>query len=186
MSIKDQLLAARQRQKAAAEAAKKKAAEPKPAPVAAKPKTNAGARARIEAAEAEAAELRRQFAEMKRTQQEMADRQAQSQRDAIHQERVKYAMRAGAKISPELLGRLLPDADPNTSEGRKALEDFRTAHPDIFRPPERSAADITKGLETKIEAHAKQHGQRQPLSERKLFGAELVKATVEKNLGGAR
>jgi len=188
MSIKAKLQAARSGQKAAAQAARDqeaaRASAPKAAPV--QKKTDNGARARLEAAEAQAAEMAKKFDALKAQQEQLIATQTSAQRQLIAAERIKYAQRAGAKISGELLGRLLPDVDPGTAEGRQELERFRTSHPDIFRAPEPTIGDVIKGLSEKIDAGAKARGQKMELKDRKVFGEKLVRDTIERNLGGGK
>jgi len=177
MSIKQKLAQARASQKRAAEA-------PKPAPKPAPAKTSNAARARLAEAEAKAAEMEEQLAALSKRQAEMEARSTAAQREELARQRVQYARRAGAKLDDEVLGRVLPDVDVNTAEGRKAIEQFRSANTSLFSAPPPNPGDITKGLIDSIAAKSEKLGQKMPLSDRKVFGVDLVKSIVNKNLGG--
>jgi hypothetical protein len=100
----------------------------------------------------------------------------------VVQRRLDFAKRAGARVGDDVLSRVLPDVDPRTPEGAQALEQFRMQNAALFAPEKPKAADVTSKVREQIEAKA--NGQRQPLSQRKIFGAEFVQRTLDRNLGG--
>jgi len=102
---------------------------------------------------------------------------------ALKAERIAYATRAGIKLTGETLARTLPDADPRTPAGALVFEKFKTDNPDLYNRPAPKPADITKEVMDRITAKS-MAAHLQPISERKLFSAELVRATLAKNLGG--
>ena len=172
MGLKEQLANLRAQQKANQEQRRATAAAP------AKP----GKKGPSEA-ELRAAELEKQMAELRAQQAAFLDQQRQQLAASQREEVVGYLTRAGARVSPSLLAQVAPQVDPRTPDGRKALEEFRAAHADIFAAPTRPAGDVTAGVVERIDKTAKQRGQ-QGLETRKVFDHELVKRTIAKNLGG--
>ena len=173
MALKDQLAALRAKQKAKQE--QRRATVKAPAkPVAKKGPSEA---------EVRAAELEKQMADLRAQQAAFLDQQRQQLAASQREEVVGYLTRAGARVSPSLLAQVAPQVDPRTADGRKALEEFRAAHADIFAPASRPAGDVTAGVVERIEKTAKNRGQ-QKLEDRKVFDQELVRRTIAKNLGG--
>jgi hypothetical protein len=179
MSIKDALKKAqelRARRKAEAE-------RPKPAARADKPDAGRRSRALREAEEARA----RYEAELAAQRRELEDLKAArlaEERSRLAAQRVEYAKRAGARVAPDVLARVLPDVDPRTPEGLQALEKFRADNAALFAPVPMKPADISGEVTQRVDKAATVKG-RQPLADRKVFGVELVKRTIAKNLGGA-
>jgi hypothetical protein len=172
MSLKEQLAAMRAQQKAKQEQRRATAAAP------AKP-----AKKGPSEAELRAAELEKQMADLRAQQAAFLDQQRQQLAASQREEVVGYLTRAGARVSPSLLAQVAPQVDPRTADGRKALEEFRAAHADIFAPASRPAGDVTAGVVERIEKTARTRGQ-QKLEDRKVFDQELVRRTIAKNLGG--
>jgi hypothetical protein len=177
MSLKAQLLAVRARQKAKQA---ERAANP-PAP--AKPVAKSTGRKGPSEAELRAAELQKQMEELRAQQAAFLEQQRASLMAAQREEVVGYLTRAGARVNPSLLAQVAPSVDPRTPEGRKALEEFRAAHADIFAPAARPAGDVTAGVVDRIDKTAKGKGQK-GVEGRKVFDQELVRKTIAKNLGG--
>jgi hypothetical protein len=173
MALKDQLAALRAKQKAKQE--QRRATVKAPAkPVAKKGPSEA---------EVRAAELEKQMADLRAQQAAFLEQQRQQLASAQREEVVGYLTRAGARVSPSLLAQVAPQVDPRTADGRKALEEFRALHADIFAPASRPAGDVTAGVVERIEKTARNRGQ-QKLEDRKVFDQELVRRTIAKNLGG--
>jgi hypothetical protein len=86
-------------------------------------------------------------------------------------------------VDADVLKRILPDVDPRTTEGLQALELFRQQNAGLFGPARPRAGDVTQGAAEKVAAASKTKG-RQPVEERKIFGVDLVKSVISKNLGG--
>lgn len=172
MALKDQLAALRAKQKAKQEQRRATAAAP------AKPSKKGPSEA-----EARAAELEKQMADLRAQQAAFLEQQRQQLASAQREEVVGYLTRAGARVSPTLLAQVAPQVDPRTADGRKALEEFRAAHADIFAASPRPAGDVTAGVVERIDKTAKNRGQ-QGLETRKVFDQELVRRTIAKNLGG--
>lgn len=172
MGLKEQLAALRAKQKAQQA---QRAATP---PASAKP-----AKKGPSEAEKRAAELQAAMDKLRAEQAAFLEQQRQQALLAQRDEVVSYLSRAGAKVSASLLSQIAPQVDPRTAEGRKALEDFRAAHSDIFAPAPRAAGDVTASVVDRIDRASKSKGQK-GLEERKVFGPELVKRTIAKNLGG--
>jgi hypothetical protein len=173
MKLKQQLVNLRAKQKAKQEQRRATAAAP------AKPAAKKGP----SEAEARAAELEKQMADLRAQQAAFLEKQRQQLASAQREEVVGYLTRAGARVSPSLLAQVAPQVDPRTADGRKALEEFRAAHADIFAAPARAAGDVTAGVVERIDKTAKNRGQ-QGLETRKVFDHELVRRTIAKNLGG--
>jgi hypothetical protein len=173
MNLKEQLAAMRAKQKAKQEQRRATAAAP------AKPVSKKGA----SEAELRAAELEKQMADLRSQQAAFLEQQRQQLAAAQREEVVGYLTRAGARVSPSLLAQVAPQVDPRTPDGRKALEEFRAQHADIFAPASRPAGDVTAGVVEKIDKTAKTKGQ-QGVESRKVFDHELVKRTIARNLGG--
>jgi hypothetical protein len=172
MSLKDQLAAMRAKQKAKQEQRRATAAAP------AKPSKKGSSEAELRAAE-----LEKQMADLRAQQAAFLDQQRQQLAASQREEVVGYLTRAGARVSPSLLAQVAPQVDPRTADGRKALEEFRAAHADIFAASPRPAGDVTAGVVERIEKTARNRGQ-QKLEDRKVFDQELVRRTIAKNLGG--
>jgi hypothetical protein len=172
MSLKDQLAAMRAKQKAKQEQRRATAAAP------AKPSNKGPSEAELRAAE-----LEKQMADLRAQQAAFLDQQRQQLAASQREEVVGYLTRAGARVSPSLLAQVAPQVDPRTADGRKALEEFRASHADIFAPASRPAGDVTAGVVERIEKTARNRGQ-QKLEDRKVFDQELVRRTIAKNLGG--
>jgi hypothetical protein len=172
MSLKEQLSKLRTQQKAQQEKRRATAVVP-PKPTKKKPSE----------AELRAAELEKQMADLRAQQAAFLEQQRQQLVASQREEVVGYLTRAGARVSPSLLAQVAPQVDPRTADGRKALEEFRAAHADIFAPASRPAGDVTAGVVEKIDKNAKNKGQ-QGIEGRKVFDHELVKKTIAKNLGG--
>lgn len=134
-------------------------------------------------AEKHAAELQAAMDKLRSEQAAFLEQQRQQALAAQREEVVGYLSRAGAKVSPALLAQIAPQVDARTAEGRKALEDFRSSHADIFAPAPRAAGDVSASVVERIDKSSKRKGQT-GLEDRKVFGAELVKRTIAKNLGG--
>lgn len=173
MGLKDQLASLRAKQKAKQA---QRAATPK-AP--AKPAAKKG----LSEAEKRAQELQDAMDKLRAEQAAFLEQQRQAQAAAQREEVIGYLSRAGAKVSPSLLAQIAPQVDAKTPEGRKALEDFRAAHADIFAPAARAAGDVSASVVERIDKASKRKGQT-GVEERKVFGADLVKRTIAKNLGG--
>jgi hypothetical protein len=172
MSLKEQLAAMRAKQKAKQEQRRATAAAP------AKPSKKGPSEAELRAAE-----LEKQMADLRAQQAAFLDQQRQQLAASQREEVVGYLTRAGARVSPSLLAQVAPQVDPRTADGRKALEEFRASHADIFAPASRPAGDVTAGVVERIEKTARNRGQ-QKLEDRKVFDQELVRRTIAKNLGG--
>ena len=172
MSLKDQLAAMRAKQKAKQEQRRATAAAP------AKPSKKGPSEAELRAAE-----LEKQMADLRAQQAAFLDQQRQQLAASQREEVVGYLTRAGARVSPSLLAQVAPQVDPRTADGRKALEEFRASHADIFAASPRPAGDVTAGVVERIEKTARNRGQ-QKLEDRKVFDQELVRRTIAKNLGG--
>lgn len=175
MGLKEQIQALRTKQK---ELQAQRVAKPSaPAPVASSSSRKQGD------AERRAAELEQAMAELRAQQaQFLADQKAAlalQQREEV----VGYLTKAGARVNPSLLAQVAPAVDPRTAEGRKALEEFRSAHADIFAPVARPAGDVTASVVDRIDKTAKGKGQK-GVEGRKVFNDELVRSTIAKNLGG--
>lgn len=134
-------------------------------------------------AELRAAELQKQMDELRQAQAAFLEQQRASLAASQREEVVGYLTRAGARVNPSLLAQVAPAVDPRTPEGRKALEEFRAAHSDIFAPAARPAGDVTAGVVERIDKTAKNKGQK-GVENRKVFDSELVKKTIARNLGG--
>jgi hypothetical protein len=173
MALKDQLAALRAKQKAKQE--QRRATVKAPAKPAAKKGPSE--------AEVRAAELEKQMADLRAQQAAFLEQQRQQLASAQREEVVGYLTRAGARVSPALLAQVAPQVDPRTADGRKALEEFRAQHADIFAASPRPAGDVTAGVVERIDKTAKNRGQ-QGLENRKVFDQELVRKTIAKNLGG--
>jgi hypothetical protein len=176
MSIKQKLLAARASRQAASSAQKEQA----------QVKSESATKARSKAArEAEERNniLQRQIAELQAKQNDLVARQEQARRDALSEERLAYVKRLGPRVDADVLKRILPDVDPRTTEGLQALELFRQQNAGLFGPARPRAGDVTQGAAEKVAAASKTKG-RQPVEERKIFGVDLVKSVIAKNLGG--
>lgn len=175
MGLKEQIQALRTKQKELQ--AQRVAKPPAPAPAA-----SSSSKKQSEV-ERRAAELEAAMAELKAQQaQFLADQKAtlaQQQREEV----VGYLTRAGARVNPSLLAQVAPAVDPKTPEGRKALEEFRSAHSDIFAPASKAPGDVTAGVVDRIDKTAKGKGQR-GVEGRKVFNDELVRSTIARNLGG--
>jgi hypothetical protein len=172
MGIKEQLAALRAKQKAKQELRRATAAAP------AKPSKKGPSEAELRAAE-----LEKQMADLRAQQAAFLEQQRQQLAASQREEVVGYLTRAGARVSPSLLAQVAPQVDPRTPDGRKALEEFRAQHADIFAPASRPAGDVTAGVVEKIDKTAKIKGQ-QGVESRKVFDQELVRRTIAKNLGG--
>lgn len=182
MGLKDKLVQARAKQKAAWEARQRVDAERASAPKQQQQQPQRKSRASREAEE-RAEALARELAELKARQNELIEQQSAAQRQRLVEARVEYAKRAGAKVAPDVLARILPDVDPTTQEGRQAIEAFRSENAALFAPAKTPPGEMGKGLLDRVERNSADKG-RQPVSERKIFGADLVKKIVAKNLGG--
>lgn len=130
-----------------------------------------------------AEELERQLAELKAEQQRLVQEQQAASAQARRRQAIEYGRKLGARVDEDTLSRILPDVDPGTAEGRQQLEAFRTSNPALFAPVPVKPADVTATAVQRIDQNAKSVG-RQPIESRKVFGTELVRATVAKNLGG--
>lgn len=172
MGLKDQLAQLRAKQKA--KQAQRAATPPAPAKPAKKGPSEA---------EKRAAELQAAMDKLRAEQAAFLEAQRQQALAAQREEVVGYLSRAGAKVSPSLLAQIAPQVDARTPEGRKALEDFRAQHADIFAPAPRAAGDVTSSVVERIDRSSKSKGQK-GVEERKVFGSDLVKRTIAKNLGG--
>jgi hypothetical protein len=171
MSMKNQIKAAMAARKAQAPAS-----QPAPAP-----KPQGEGRAMREARE-RAEKLEQQLAAQQAKLQQLEAQTNARQSAEVAQRRLDFAKRAGARVGDDVLARVLPDVDPRTPEGAQALEQFRIQNAALFAPEKPKAADVTSKVREQIEAKA--NGQRQPLASRKIFGAEFVQRTLDKNLGG--
>lgn len=169
MSLKDQIKAAMAARKAGASAP----AQP--------PKPQGESRAVREARE-RAEKLEQQLAAQQAKLQQLEQQTQARQSAEIAQRRIEFAKRAGARVGEDVLARVLPDVDPRTPEGAQALEQFRIQNAALFAPEKAKPGDVVGEVREKIEAKSK--GQRQPLSERKIFGTEFVQRVLERNLGG--
>ena len=176
-SLKEQLAALRAKQKAKQA---QRAANP---PAAAKLVEKSTGRKGPSEAEVRAAELQRQMDELRQQQAAFLEQQRQSLAASQREEVVGYLTRAGARVNPSLLAQVAPSVDPRTPEGRKALEEFRAAHADIFAAAPRPAGDVTAGVVERIDKTAKGKGQK-GVEGRKVFDHDLVRKTIAKNLGG--
>lgn len=177
MTLKQQLLALRAKQKA--KQAGRAANPPAPAKPAGKP---AGKKGPSEA-ELRAAELERKMQELQAAQAEFLAQQKAAAAAAQREEVVTYLQRAGAKVNPSLLAQVAPSVDPRTPEGRKALEEFRASHADIFAVAPKAPGDVTATVVDRIDKTSKAKGGK-GIEGRKVFDHELVKRTLAKNLGG--
>jgi hypothetical protein len=142
------------------------------------------AEVRANVAKSDATAVAKQVEALSKRQAEMEARSTAAQREELARARVQYARRAGAKLDDEVLGRVLPDVDVNTADGRQAIEQFRSANASLFSAPPPSPGDITKGLVASIASKSEKLGQKMPIEERKVFGVKLVKSVIAKNLGG--
>lgn len=175
-TVKEQLAALRARQKAKqAERAAKPSAPAKPAEKSSKKGPSE--------AELRAAELQKQMDDLRQQQAAFLEQQKAALAASQREEVVSYLTRAGARVSPTLLAQVAPSVDPRTPEGRKALEEFRTAHSDIFAPAAKAPGDVAAGVVDRIEKTAKGKGQK-GIADRKVFDHELVRQTIARNLGG--
>lgn len=177
MGLKDQLAALRAQQKA------KQAQRAANALAPIKPIAKAATKKGPSEAELRAAELQRQMDELRQQQAAFLEQQRQSLAASQREEVVGYLTRAGARVNPSLLAQVAPSVDPRTPEGRKALEEFRAAHADIFAAAPRPAGDVTAGVVERIDKTAKGKGQK-GVEGRKVFDHDLVRKTIAKNLGG--
>lgn len=173
MTLKNQLASLRAKQKA------------KQAQRAATPKAPAKPAAKKGPSEAEkrAQELQEAMDKLRAEQAAFLEQQRQQALAAQREEVVGYLARAGAKVSPSLLAQIAPQVDARTPEGRKALEDFRASHADIFAPAPRAAGDVSASVVERIDKASKRKGQ-DGVESRRVFGEDLVKRTIAKNLGG--
>lgn len=173
-SLKQQLSDIRAKQKA------------KQAERAAKPKTQAkpaaGKKGPSEA-EIKAAQLQKQMDELKAQQAALIEQQKLAAAAAQREEVVQYLTKAGARVNSVILSQVAPAVNPRTPEGRKALEEFRTANADIFNPSAKAPGDVSAGILDRIDKTVKSKGQT-GIAERKVFDHELVKKTIAKNIGG--
>jgi ribosomal protein L29 len=176
-NLKEQLAALRAKQKAKQA---ERAANPR---TPAKPVEKSTARKGPSEAEMRAAELQKQMDELRAQQVAFLEQQRAALAASQREEVVGYLTRAGARVNPSLLAQVAPAVDPRTAEGRKALEEFRSAHADIFAPAARPAGDVTAGVVERIDKTAKGKGQK-GVEGRKVFDQELVRKTIAKNLGG--
>ena len=176
MTLKQQLLALRAKQKA--KQAGRAANPPAPAKPAGKP---AGKKGPSEA-ELRAAELER-MQELQAAQAEFLAQQKAAVAAAQREEVVTYLTRAGAKVNPSLLAQVAPSVDPRTPEGRKALEEFRASHADIFAVAAKAPGDVTATVVDRIDKTSRSKGGK-GIEGRKVFDHDLVKRTLAKNLGG--
>lgn len=174
-TLKEQLAAARARQKAKQA---QRAANP-PAPAKPASRSTKGP----SEAEQRAAELQKQMDDLRQAQAAFLEQQRAALAASQREEVVGYLTRAGARVNPSLLAQVAPSVDPRTPEGRKALEEFRAAHADIFAPAARPAGDVTAGVIERIDKAAKGKGQK-GVESRKVFDSDLVKKTIARNLGG--
>ena len=78
---------------------------------------------------------------------------------------------------------LAPSVDPRTPEGRKALEEFRASHADIFAVAAKAPGDVTATVVDRIDKTSRSKGGK-GIEGRKVFDHDLVKRTLAKNLGG--
>lgn len=175
-TLKEQLAALRAKQKA--KQAQRAANPPAPAKPAGRSVTKGPSEAELRAAE-----LQKQMDELRQAQAAFLEQQRASLAASQREEVVGYLTRAGARVNPSLLAQVAPSVDPRTPEGRKALEEFRAAHADIFAPAARPAGDVTAGVVERIDKTAKNKGQK-GVENRKVFDSELVKKTIARNLGG--
>lgn len=176
MTLKQKLIALRAQQKAKQA---QRAAKP-PAP--AKPAVKAGRKGPSEA-ELRAAELEQKMQELQAAQAQFLAEQKAAAAAAQREEVVTYLTRAGARVNPSLLAQVAPSVDPRTPEGRKALEEFRSAHADIFAVAPKAPGDVTATVVDRIDKTSKAKGGK-GIEGRKVFDHELVKRTLAKNLGG--
>jgi hypothetical protein len=178
MGLKQQLQAARTAQK---QASQKVVQQQQTRAVQSDEVRSRRSKAAREAQEREEA-LARELAELRAKQNELVEQQESARRRALAEARVDYARRAGAKVAPDVLARILPDVDPGTAEGRQAIEQFRVENAALFAPAKVPAGDLTRGIAETVDANSRK--TRTPLAERKVFGVELVKNVVARNLGG--
>ena len=81
------------------------------------------------------------------------------------------------------LAQVAPSVDPRTPEGRKALEEFRASHADIFAVAAKAPGDVTATVVDRIDKTSRSKGGK-GIEGRKVFDHDLVKRTLAKNLGG--
>lgn len=172
MSLKQQIKSAMAARKAGASALAQPPATPKPQ----------GESRAVREARERAEKLEQQLAAQQAKLQQLEQQTQARQSAEIAARRIEFAKRAGARVGEDVLARVLPDVDPRTPEGAQALEQFRIQNAALFAPDKPKPGDVVGEVREKIEAKSK--GQRQPVSERKIFGAEFVQRVLERNLGG--